>query len=37
METVVPQNSPFIETVKPDMQTDVAKMAHQPNKGFDRL
>jgi len=31
MEAVIPQTSPFIETVKPDLETDTAKMAYQPN------
>ncbi len=31
MEAAVPQTSPFIETVKPGLETDTAKMAYQPN------
>ena len=37
METAIPPNSPFMETAEPNMQTDVAKMVHQTDKGFDRL
>lgn len=28
METVKPQTPPFMEIVKPDLETDVAKTAH---------
>ena len=31
METTIPQTSPFIETAEPDLGTDTAKMAHQPD------
>jgi hypothetical protein len=37
METAVPQNSPFMETARPDLETDAAKMGHQPDSGFNRL
>ena len=31
METTIPQTFPFIETAEPDLGTDTAKMAHQPD------
>jgi hypothetical protein len=37
METAILQIFPFMETAEPNMQTDVAKMVRQPDKGFDRL
>ena len=37
METAVPQNPPFMETVEPDLEIDATKMRHQSDSGFDRL
>ena len=37
METALPQNYPFMETAEPELETDAAKMGHQPDSGFDRL
>jgi hypothetical protein len=31
MEMVKPQTCPFMETGEPDLETDAAKMAHQPD------
>jgi len=31
METAISQTSPFMETAIPNLETDVAKMAHQPD------
>jgi hypothetical protein len=31
METAIPQTAPFMETAIPDLETDAAKMAHQPD------
>jgi hypothetical protein len=31
MEAVIPQTSPFMETVAADRETDTAQMAYQPN------
>jgi hypothetical protein len=31
MEAVIPQTSPFMETVGADLETDTAKMSYQPN------
>ena len=37
METVIPQCCPFMETAEPDLQTDAAKVVHQPDSEFNRL
>jgi hypothetical protein len=37
IETAEPQTQPLMETVEPDLQTDAIKVAHQPDREFDRL
>jgi hypothetical protein len=37
MKTAALQNPPFMETAKPDLETDATKIAHRPDSGFYRL